>query len=422
MKTTFLTLAVICFGCLSAMAQTTEYQAQNPLEEGYIIRKDGSRIEGFVSSVGYNGFGDKIGYQSTQDSPRETFRPDEILLFGHTSSQSIFKYVIRQPWFNPQDSSGVFMEELVSGPQSLFAEQYEGRYYFYVVTPDRVQPLIGGWVDKEGKPTNQPTGTSREVYRYRDQLGLLLPDVKGMASAINRAKHDRNGLIKVFEVLVKDDSQGGYTLNPAAIRKPGGVNQILSANLAGGLSSTSHYYDPLDATKRNPFSTGSFYRAGVNYRVTSPQTKNLMGEVALGYSYRTGKSGVIQYGSSTPPVVINPIHALDLSVRGFYRFSLVPMQPSVFLGVSVIRPLTDAGAYFNFDIAGVDLLAYDRPKNQYSFMGGLLLTVVDHPSHPVQVGVMLERQRFNEFLGPTPFRDFYVGLVTYVGLRSINKE
>ena len=147
-----------------------------------------------------------------------------------------------------------------------------------------------------------------------------------------------------------------------------------------------------------------------------------MGEVALGYSYRTGKSGVIQYGSSTPPVVINPIHALDLSVRGFYRFSLVPMQPSVFLGVSVIRPLTDAGAYFNFDIAGVDLLAYDRPKNQYSFMGGLLLTVVDHPSHPVQVGVMLERQRFNEFLGPTPFRDFNVGLVTYVGLRSINKE
>lgn len=285
MKKTFLLVLLICI--------TFSAISQNPYENGYFIKNDGTKISCFVRPLDWSTNPVTFQYKLTEDSKTEIGKIENVKEFGTDATSKFIRTTVaidqsseaianltydRNPDFKEET---LFVKVLVEGKASLFFTSRETKNRFYYNIDDgKIEQLIF----KSYLVTRSKKG---ENNRYKQQLATALKCEKLTEKDFEKLEYKTKHLINIFETynicvdsyFISFEKKKEEELAEEKMKYKGKLNLSLRPGVT-----FSKYYTTTNI-QREDFENKTGYRIGLEIEYLFP-TKNRNWAIFLEPSYR----------------------------------------------------------------------------------------------------------------------------------------
>jgi len=180
--TLLLALSIICFG-------------QKDLENGYIIKNDGTQIHGLIDIQSNVQNSKSCLFQNTEQGTLESFSADDI-----TGYKTNSKYYISQDVLIDSVKHRVFLEYLVDGIVDLYYLRDAISEYFFIEKDGKLVELqnieISVLIEGDGMEHNDKMYV-KNSNQYKGVLNFLFSDGTGLTKKISQTTFNYRSLINI---------------------------------------------------------------------------------------------------------------------------------------------------------------------------------------------------------------------------------
>jgi hypothetical protein len=321
--------------------------SQNPFENGYFIKNDGTKINCFVRPLDWSTNPVTFQYKLTEDAKTEIGKIENVKEFGTDATSKFIRTTVaidqsseaianltydRNPDFKEET---LFVKVLVEGKASLFFTSRETKNRFYYTNEDgEIEQLIF----KSYMVTRSKKG---ENNRYKQQLATTLKCDNLDVKEFEKLEYKTKDLIHIFETyntcvdsyFISFEKKKEKELALEKVNYKGKLNLSLRPGVT-----FSSYYTTTDI-QREDFENKTGYRIGLELEYLFP-SKNRNWAIFIEPSYRNYESEkevlyVDFYSIQKYTTITVKKNSIDIITGPRYYFNL-NKKSSIFVDVSLL--------------------------------------------------------------------------------------